>query len=139
MRARSEQPRTLSIKIDEGDWQEIKDVNCLAVCNGVYFGSGMKVAPGADVSDALFDVTVWAGFGVLDFVLLSPLIYSGEHLNHEKTTSFRCTSLEVRAAGGAEGVAVAAGDAVAVELDGETPGALPASFRVLPSVIHFLA
>ena len=89
----------MCIKVDGGDWQEIKDVNCLAVCNGGFFGSGMKVAPTADISDALFDVTIWAGFGVLDFVLLSPLIYSGEHLKHEKTTSFRCTSLEVRAAG----------------------------------------
>ena len=32
---------------------------------------------------------------MLDFVLLSPLIYSGEHIKHEKTTSLQCKTLEV--------------------------------------------
>jgi hypothetical protein len=36
------------------------------------------------------------GFNMLDFVLLSPLIYSGEILKHDKTTSFRCSRLQVQ-------------------------------------------
>ncbi len=124
--------------MDGGEWQEIKDVNCLAVCNGIFFGSGMKVAPNALVTDGLLDVTIWAGFGLLDFVLLSPLIYSGEHLKHEKTTSFKCSSLEVRPGDIGQDGGAGASEPIAVELDGETPGALPASFRVLPSALSLL-
>ena len=31
----------------------------------------MKVAPTADVSDGLFDVTIWSGYGLSDFVFKS--------------------------------------------------------------------
>ena len=128
------QPRNLSIRVDQGDWQELKDVNCLAVCNGRYFGSGMMVAPSAELSDGLLDVTIWAGFGIIDFVLLTPIVYSGEHVKHAKTTVFRCKNIEVK-----DVTSTGVGSEVAVELDGETPGALPATFSVLPCALTLLA
>ena len=54
----------------------VEDVNCLAVCNGKYFGGGMMVTPSSELSDGLLDVTIWAGFGIIDFVLLTSIVYS---------------------------------------------------------------
>ena len=134
------QPCGLSIRIDGGEWQEIDYVNCLAVCNGKYFGAGMMVAPDADISDGLLHVTVWAGFRVFEFVRLTPALYSGEHVAHAKTRTFTCKKLEVRPAGGkGQSPGGQAGDPVGVEADGETPGGLPAEFSVLPAALMLLA
>ncbi len=66
---------------------------CVCVCVGFNMVVGI-----AGCMHTLTDarVCVCVGFNMVDFVLLSPLIYSGEHLKHEKTTSFRCSRLEVQ-------------------------------------------
>jgi diacylglycerol kinase family enzyme len=86
------------------------------------------------LSDGLLDVTIWAGFGIIDFVLLTPIVYSGEHVKHAKTKTLRCKTIEVK-----DVTSTGVVSEVAVELDGETPGALPATFSVLPSVLTLLA
>ena len=56
-------------RTDGGPWRE-EAVTCIAVCNGRYFGGGMMVAPEARIDDGLFDVTVWQGLGITDFLVL---------------------------------------------------------------------
>ncbi len=55
-------------------------LTALSVCNGRYFGGGMKVAPDARMDDGLFDVVVWEGFGVTDLVMKRPMLYDGAHV-----------------------------------------------------------
>jgi hypothetical protein len=69
------------------------------VGGGVGVGVGFNMVIGiAGCMHTLTDarVGVGVGFNMVDFVLLSPLIYSGEHLKHDKTTSFRCSRLQVK-------------------------------------------
>jgi diacylglycerol kinase family enzyme len=53
--------------------------NC-AVCNGRYFGAGMQVAPTAQLDDGEFDVTIWTGFGLRDFIGKRRSLYDGSHV-----------------------------------------------------------
>lgn len=72
------------------DALQVKDVNSIAVCNGSFFGGGMQVSPTADPKDGLLDVTIWAGYNVLDFAMLSGQIYSGKHIEQPKTQCLKC-------------------------------------------------
>ena len=85
----------LRIRRDDGEWEDLSEVNTVAVCNGAYFGGGMKVGPDADLSDGLFDVTVWTNYSILDFVTKSSAIYDGTHVRHPTTRTFKCRTLEV--------------------------------------------
>lgn len=110
--------------LDDKPLEEVM-VTTLSVANGKYFGGGMKVAPDADVSDGLFDVVVWSGYGLKDFVLKSKGIYSGAHLKWKGTRVIRAKKLVAES-----------DEKVLIDCDGEQPGTLPCTMTILPSAIR---
>ncbi len=116
--------RKVRFSLDGGPEQAL-DVTTFSVANGRYFGGGMLVAPEASTSDGQFDVTVWSGYGLMDFALKSKAIYDGSHIHLPGTRRFRCKAL--RAQSDAE---------VLLDVDGEQPGRLPCSMSVLPAPIR---
>lgn len=86
------------------------------------------VAPQACVDDGLFDVTVWQGLGLSDFMLKRGMLYDGTHVRLPNTRTFRARVLE------AEPVGVP----VLLDVDGEQPGMLPARFSLLPRALPAL-
>ena len=115
-------------RVDGGPWQE-EEITCIAVCNGRYFGGGMMVAPDAVVDDGLFDVTLWKGLGIADFVLRRHTLYDGSHRKLPNTRMLRAREVEVEPVGGAR---------VLVDVDGEGPGLLPARFTLLPRALRLM-
>lgn len=112
-------------RADGGPWSETP-ITALSVCNGRFFGGGVMVAPGALVDDGLLDVTVWSGFGLLDFLVHQPKIYDGRHVALANTRTSRARTVEVEPLEAAP---------VPLEADGELPGRLPARFSVLPGAL----
>lgn len=112
------------LTIDDQPLEEVM-VTTLSVANGKYFGGGMKVAPDADVSDGLFDVVVWSGYGLSDFVVRSKAIYSGEHAKWKGTRIVR-----------AKRVVAKSDQKVLIDCDGEQPGTLPCTMSILPGAIR---
>lgn len=117
--------RRLRWRADGGPWSEAS-VTAFSVCNARYFGGGMMVAPQAQVDDGLLDVTIWSGFGLLDFVLKQPQIYDGRHVRLPNTRTLRARTVELEPLDEAP---------ILLEADGEQPGRLPARFSVLPGAL----
>ncbi len=109
----------------DGKPAESLPITVVAIGNGKYFGGGMKVAPSADVSDGIFDVTLWSGFGVSDFVFKQRGIYNGGHLDYAGTQTRQCKTMTAEADG-----------EVLIDCDGEQPGRLPCRVELLPSAIR---
>lgn len=118
--------RVCRIRMDEGPWEEVS-LTCLAVANGQYFGGGMKVAPGAEVDDGFFDLTLWQGYGLKDFVLKGKRLYDGSHVALSGTRTYKAKRVEA-----------ACEDLCLVDVDGEAPGRLPAIFEILPAAINLI-
>src|SRR5690606_10307306 len=111
----------------DGPWDTMP-ITCIAVANGQYFGGGMKVAPGARTDDGLFDVTIWSGYGLADFVLQARRLYDGSHVRLPGTRTLRARKVEIES------------DAeVLLDVDGEAPGRVPARFEIVPGAIELLA
>lgn len=110
--------------IVDGGAPEVVGVTALAVANGMYFGGGMKVAPGARVDDGAFACTLWSGYGVSEFLFRQGGVYSGAHTGWKKTRTFVARTVRAES-----------DDDVFVEIDGEQPGMLPATFDVLPGAL----
>jgi diacylglycerol kinase (ATP) len=113
-------------RVDGGPWTE-QAVTALAVCNGRWFGGGMMVAPEARVDDGRLDVTVWGGFGLIDFLRLQPKLYDGRHVQEPGVRTLRAATVELEPVGSAP---------VLLELDGELPGRLPARLSILPGALR---
>ncbi len=89
----------------------------VVVAIGQLFGGGMRIAPGADPSDGLFDVQFHVG-SKLDYVAGIAKVYKGTHLPHPKIHECRAAELEVTS----EPEAL-------IEMDGEVVGSTPVVFR----------
>jgi diacylglycerol kinase family enzyme len=101
----------------------------VAVANGRAFGGGMFVAPDADPHDGLFDVVVLGDMNRLESSLLPRYIYRGAHIGRRNVHHTRGRTVRARAIGGSEAL---------LDIDGEAPGRIDASFTVLPGAIRML-
>lgn len=115
------------IQIDDV-FDEVMDVRTAAICNGQYFGGGMHMAPHAQPDDGLFDIIVVADIGTFGLLRRVGSLYKGEHLKYEQVKSFRGRKIVATPAPGA-------GD-VLLDVDGEAPGRLPATFEIIPKAIN---
>ncbi|MDF1562663.1 MAG: diacylglycerol kinase family lipid kinase [Deltaproteobacteria bacterium] len=111
--------------IVDGEAEEPIAMTTVAVCNGRFFGGGMMVAPRAELDDGLFDVTIWRDFALKDFAFKKAMLYKGTHLSDPRTRALRCKELRAES-----------DEKVLIDVDGEQPGVLPATFRILPGAIN---
>lgn len=98
----------------------------LAVANGRFFGGGMEVAPRARLDDGLLDV-VGLEMPAAALVALAPALYRGRHLERGGVTFVRARRLLAEPL---------TDEPVLIDLDGEMPGRLPATFEVRPAALH---
>jgi YegS/Rv2252/BmrU family lipid kinase len=105
-------------------------INTVAIANGRYFGGGMFMAPNAEVDDGLFDVVAMGDLGLTDLLLRGQRIYAGTHLTMPKVSHRRAAMVRAEPA--------TSGQIVELDVDGETPGILPATFQVIPRALDVI-
>lgn len=118
------------VRFDDGETVEVRTALIVAA-NGRYFGSGMMIAPDAAIDDGHFDALVYRAEGKLRMILDFNLIYRGAHVSLPRVKLKRCRWFEVEPAG--------EGDDAILEVDGESPGRIPARFEVLPGALTLRA
>jgi YegS/Rv2252/BmrU family lipid kinase len=120
---------TVRLTLDGGIERSGRIYN-VAVANGRYFGGGMKVAPDAALDDGYFDVITMGDFGFGDLLLRGLDVYSGKHVTNPKVSVARARKVVATADGS---------DEVLLDVDGEQPGRLPATFELLPGALQVRA
>jgi diacylglycerol kinase (ATP) len=113
-------------QIDEQPERRLTVTN-LCVANARYFGGGMKIAPEATLDDNRFDIISIGDMGALEIILNAPRLYLGKHLGLPQVRHERARRVVARPA--------RADKEVAIEIDGELPGRLPATFEILPAAL----
>jgi diacylglycerol kinase (ATP) len=88
----------------------------VVVANSAYYGSGMKIAPAAEVSDGVLDVVVIEAASKLALMRALPKVYDGAHVDLPEVTVLTGQRVELRAD---------ASRPVPVGGDGEPLGHLP--------------
>jgi diacylglycerol kinase family enzyme len=118
---------TIRVSIDGQEEQMLNTIN-FCVCNGRFFGGGMKIAPNAKLGDGLFDIVNIGDINTAKIMLNGYKLYNGTHLSLNEVKSRQ---------GGKVFVAPEnAGDIVEIETDGELPGYLPAMFEIVPNALR---
>jgi diacylglycerol kinase family enzyme len=117
------------VRLDDGEAEERVVYSC-AVANGRFFGGGMKIAPEALTDDGLFDVVTIGDISLGTVIRDSSRIYAGTHLSLPYVTCARARKLHADSASGEE---------VLLDMDGEQPGRLPATFEVVPGAVMVVA
>lgn len=104
----------------------------LAICNGRYFGSGMKVAPMASVDDGIFEVINLGSASRFKFFANSSKMYTGSHVKSPEVQCFRCQRVEITLLN--ESIQ----DDFLLDVDGEPLGKLPITIELIPKAIKVL-
>lgn len=119
-------PSVLQVFGDGGDF--CGHAMLCAVANGISYGAGMRIAPGARVNDGLLNVCIVRACSKLEFIRSFPRVFRGTHVDHPKVVTFA-----------SEVVHVDSDPPVRVLVDGELAGWTPASFTVEAGALRFLA
>jgi diacylglycerol kinase (ATP) len=101
-------------------------VTLVAVGNTSWYGGGMKVCPGADPSDGLFDVTVVGPLTRLALVRQRPKLTAGTHIENAAVTVHRAARVELTSPG------------VTTYADGEPVAPLPAVAECVPGALRIV-
>ncbi|MYS93352.1 MULTISPECIES: diacylglycerol kinase [Streptomyces] len=109
-------PVPYRIRLDDGEIREV-EATLIAVGNGSSYGGGMRICPGADLTDGLFDITVVGDCDRTTLLRVFPRVYRGTHVEHPQVTVVRAARVEIAAAG------------ITGYADGEPLGPLPLSAR----------
>lgn len=116
-------PFPYRITLDDGAVREV-EATLVAVGNGSSYGGGMRICPGADLTDGLFDITVVGDCSRTTLLRVFPSVYRGTHVSHPKVTVLRAAQVEVVAEG------------VTGYADGEPLGPLPLTARCVPGAVR---
>ena len=114
------------LTLDDGE-RERRTVVLVAIGNGAFFGGGMNICPDARLSDNLLDCVVVGDMSAATVLTKIGRLYDGTHTSLDQVRSARVRKLHA--------AAVEPAQHIPLELDGETPGRLPATFEVLPGAL----
>jgi diacylglycerol kinase (ATP) len=99
----------------------------VAVANGQYHGGGMRVAPGAEINDGLFQVTVIGDLSIPEVFWNLPRLYNGKIYEQKKITKLI-----------GRRVVASSTQVVLLDMDGEQPGRLPVAIEMVPSALSII-
>lgn len=116
-------PFPYRVTLDGGEVREI-EATLVAVGNGSSYGGGMRICPGADLTDGLFDITIVGDCSRATLLRVFPSVYRGGHVGHPKVTVVRAAQVEIAA------------EAITGYADGEPLGPLPLTARCVPGAVR---
>jgi len=122
-----QKPLNAEIAIDGQPWYSGPIIN-LVINNTRNYGGEFVICPDAYANDGLLDVVSLGDMSRVEALSLSGKIYEGTHLVHPKVASMRGVLVEATPARKSQ--------QVLLDMDGETPGMLPITARVLPGAVQ---
>lgn len=103
-------------------------IHDVVIANAQWDGGGMFIAPNAALDSGTFEVYVIDELGVFAALRNLHKVYKGRLMDRPDIVQhFRATSIEAHSA-----------EQVLINLEGEQPGRLPASFQILPGILSLV-
>lgn len=121
-------PPTVRLFVDDVD-QGAHRIFTVIVANARYAGGGMHFAPNARLDDGLFDIIMLPKRPIWRALPAVPRLYSGTYLDAPDVLHWRGKRLRVE---------LESGRPAPLDIDGESPGEVPARFEICPGAIRLL-
>lgn len=103
-----------------------RDVTLVAVGNSTRYGGGMLIAPGAELDDGIFHVTVGEAMTRRQLAALKPLVRAGRHVHSARVSVHLAREVTLDSPG------------LPAYADGESIGLLPVTTRCVPAALRVL-
>jgi diacylglycerol kinase (ATP) len=103
------------------------EIQNVVIANGRCFGGGMRIAPGAELDDGLFDVVVLPAMGRMRTLTAMPSVYRGTHLRQPGVFVKRAREVRVEPLDGR---------VLLFDIEGEQIGRAPATLTCIPGSLR---
>lgn len=103
------------------------DVMLVAICNGNYYGGGMKIAPNAAYEDGYFDICIIERMSKLKVLFLFPTIFKGNHVKIKGVKILRAKEIEIQSK-----------KTIKINTDGEIAVHKPLKFKIIEKGLKIL-
>jgi YegS/Rv2252/BmrU family lipid kinase len=110
------------LRLDDGSPAEYW-MTTLAIANGQYQGGGIRIAPDAELTDGLLNVTLVQRIGLAEVARNVGILYDGRIYSHPKVRHWTVRKVRVEGEG-------------PVEVDGEVIGGLPVEIEIVPGALR---
>ncbi|MBA2704873.1 MAG: diacylglycerol kinase family lipid kinase [Blastocatellia bacterium] len=120
-------PTRVLVQLDDKSAQRTTVAN-LCIANARYFGGGMKIAPNAKLADGKFDIVSIGDLGFTRILSNAPRLYFGAHLSMSEVQHALAAKITASP--------IDKNQRIRLDLDGELPGFLPATFQIVPSALR---
>jgi YegS/Rv2252/BmrU family lipid kinase len=118
---------TFKAKIQIEDKEILDEIfSFVLVCNNMYTGTGMKMAPLANFSDGLLDVLIIKKHSFLKLLMLFPKIFSGKHLDSPMVDYRKIKKISIDA------------QPLCLVVDGEIKTKNPLEFEIIKNAIALI-
>ncbi len=116
-----------SVRIKTTDFQWIGKVVAVCVANGRYFGSGLGVAPGANLDDGKLSLVIVGNISIIHFLMYLPHLRKLKLIKHPEVHYLKIDYCEIISE-----------EKYPIEMDGESIGFTPFTAKVVPAAINLL-
>ncbi len=117
--------KCIKAKIELDDQVIEQGIFIVAIANGKTYGGGMNVAPGAEIADGMFDITIVDAVSKLTVLSILPRFIKGKHAGIKQIKNYRSSKVRVTCE-----------KEVPINMDGEIIGTMPMSFEVIPQALR---
>lgn len=114
-------------KTPEKSWSG--KVMSVVIANGKFFGSGLGVAPDAEIDDGKFTLVTLGNIKIIDYILNLRHIKAARKVRHKEVFYDTTSSITIEPTG--------SGD-LPIEMDGEFAGFCPLTIDCVPGAISFM-
>lgn len=115
------------VQLDDKEMLSLTVAN-LCVANAKYFGGGMYIAPDAKLNDGKFDVVCIGDLSTGKILTNAHKLYLGTHFSIEEVNHALASRVVAQPLNRDE--------LIKLEVDGELPGLLPATFEIVPKALR---
>ena len=119
--------KNLPVKATAEGWSWEGNINTMAFANGKYFGSGLCIAPQAELKDGQIAVTVIGDVNLFDYLKYTGKLKRGKFIQHPKVKYLHLKN-----------VALSSLQECCMEADGELIGKLPLQISILPQAVRMI-
>lgn len=106
-------------------------ITSIVAANGRWAGGGMMLAPKARLADGLLELVIYRPASIIRGLGVTRRIYRGTQLETDLVDNYRGREIRME-------LADLDADPVLLDIDGESPGRLPAVFKVHPGAIRLI-
>lgn len=122
--------RFQEVRVTVDDQPPVEARIALVACaNGRFFGGGMMIAPDATPEDGELEIVIVRGTSKLALLADLRLVYGGAHRGRPFCTMLKGKKVTVEPLGDP------LVNGALLDIDGESPGRIPATFEILPGAI----